>query len=164
MERGSVRPMIARLASTARRVLSQWTAPTSPTPTQRYLRDDALHQEQRDAGLALGYALIDLVEHRKSRDSVTEEAMGAWDDQHARLVGTVGDAHRRAEAVRDICASSYGEALARDLHNTTLAWCVPMLRGLDNTPGPAVDVPWATQARNAAERHRSSSARTPTAC
>ena len=93
--------MITGLVSAVKDALSPRAAPTQPTPIQLFARDVCLQQELNDAGLALGRAIIELTQHRETRGSDVAGDTDAWDAEHARLVSSINDAHRRIEAARE---------------------------------------------------------------
>ena len=115
------------------------------------LHDTAFQQQTSDAGTALTFALIDLKQHRESRDSA-DLAADAWDAEHARLVAVAAAARRRLDAVWEACASCYGQDTIRDSCDGMLLFFDPLVRGLDDSPGPALNMPWAQEVRDASEQ------------
>ena len=153
MASGGVQHMATGLIAAVKDMLKPRAAPTGPTQLRLYLHDTDLQQQIIEANVALGLALIRLTHHRSCRASEPETSADAWDAEHARLVTATTDARRRLDAAWESCAARYGDDTARESKDTSLLMFVPIVRGLDTSPGPALDMPWTQPVRDAAEQH-----------
>ena len=150
MANSNVQPVVARLVAAVKGMLRRRAAPASLAPERLYLYDADFHRQTSHAGTALMFALIDLRQHRESRASDAGLPADAWDVEHTRLVAVTVGAHRRFDAVWEACASCYGQDTTRDSYDEMLLLFDPLVRGLDNSPGPALDLPWVQEFRDAA--------------
>ena len=77
MASGSVQPMATGLIAAVKDILKPRAVPAWPTPLWLYLQDTGLQQQTTEAGVALGHAVIDLVQHRQSHASDPEASADA---------------------------------------------------------------------------------------